>query len=455
VNAGPYRKAASLAAAHRRAAEGPGPPWVRLGLALLAAGAGAWLARPLFLGFLDEGARALASGTEAVVLRAGLVVVGVASLDAYGRLLRGDDRGVWSLLPVDPVAVTWQTLRANLQDRAGVPVLGAVVLLPLGWEGSWTAWAAAVVALVGMAVFSWPAAYTANLLAVGWARSAAWAPMLDLVRGAYPREQAAFIYTPGLLLLASGGVVAAAARGAGASAYGWTVSSWWLVLPFAAALLAVAPLGRLARGAWFTATTVLSDIDGRWAAIQQGDPERLHVYLDWAIRFLPALWRRDALLDLRHGWRGRRTWLTSAWLGGLVGPLTALAVPDGGAQAMALAAVVAAGVVSVHFVLESDEPSFLRWWLPRPPGAKRAARAAVLAAWAQPAVGPVVLAVTWREGWLPGIVTFVLLEVEILFFVAFVLVAAALGPAARWAYPVLAAGVVGAAYSARWLGGGG
>ncbi|MFK7930635.1 MAG: hypothetical protein AB8H79_20785 [Myxococcota bacterium] len=370
----------------------------RLLLVVVGIGALSVLVRPVFLGFLDEGP-GLAAGVGGIVLRLAVVLVGLAGIEVYDGMIRGEDREVLAVLPVDPAQAVRASLLGVISRRWWLLPGVAALLLPIGLESSWTAWAAAVGALAGVQIFAWPASAVVHLLAVQVARSEVFAPFLDLVRGASSRPQAAFIYAPGVVLLAAAGIAYAASAGAAWVVEGYPIGWGLLVIgPILAAVLSLW-VPALARSSWFRATAVLAEIDSAYSALATSEADRLHVYMDWMIRFLPESWRRFALNDLRHGWRGRRIWLTGAWVLGIAAALAGWTeVAAGPSRAVAVACLAVCAVASVVLVLHSDEPEFLRWWLPRPRPRATLARAAVVWAWAQPAIWPAVLISAFMGG---------------------------------------------------------
>ncbi|MBN2798703.1 MAG: hypothetical protein JXX28_06090 [Deltaproteobacteria bacterium] len=409
MSAHPYLHAYRTRRGHRLAARRP----LDWGVALLTPLVGAALlvlpVRSVFLGFLGLGDAALAEGVEAVAIRFGFAIIGIFSIDVYGALVRGGDRAVLEHLPVDPVGVVRYELARLALERGWIPALGAVLLVPLALEGSPVAWAATAGVLAGAAAAGWTVSALILLGAVRVAESPAWGPWLDLFRGHNLRAQAAFIYAPGLSLVVGGAGVWAAAWGAGALAQGQALGLVGLAVPWALAALAWAALPAVAASTWYEASAVVAEIDGRFEAL--ADPEEgRRVYLDWAVRLLPAGWRVYALRDLRAGWRGRRGWITGAWVGGVGAALVGWAgSPAAPARAAAVGCAVALGTGLLPVLLSRDEPAFLRAWLPS--GGLRAwgARAAVALAWGQAALLPSLLTVGVRHGLgaLPALVLWV------------------------------------------------
>lgn len=373
----------------------------RAGIVLAGLGVGAVLVRLVFLDFLDGPAGLLGPGLSGVVLRLGLILVGLTAIDAYGAILRSEDRDVLALLPVDPTqVVTAATLRLLLRRSVLLPACG-VLMGPVALESGLWPWFLALLGLASVQLFAWPAAVCTFLLAVHAAESPRWAPILDLLRGPNPRPQAAFLYAPGVVLLLSAGVLFAAMS---------AVAGGLELDPLSLSLLAVGPclgLGAaaaipwLSRRSWLRSTAVTTEIDARWEALRdRDDPGRGAVYLDWTVRFFPASWRRSLLHDLRHGWRGRRGWLSGAWIVGLAAAAAGWTEATTGLVRAVVVLGLGLGLVAgVVFAMERDEPPFLRWWLPSGPGPRHLPRIVVVALWAQPAVALAAAPVGLFGGW--------------------------------------------------------
>ena len=389
----------------RRRHERRSTPWplaVRdVVLPLVALAALVPLVQALFLPWLSADPSAWPEAMGRVLLRAGVVVVGWLSLDTFSALIRGDDRDVLSVLPVEPyhvvVAALWRVARRRWWL---VPAM-AVLLAPVAVAGAIDLWVGAVVVVAGAWCLGLVVSSAVHLLAVEVSESPRWAPLLDLVRGSNPRPQAAFLYAPGTALLLCGGLVNQSASAVASLREATPATAIWLVLPFVVAALASLPLPRLATASWFRASAVLAEIDARYAAL--ADPEEgRRVYLDWAVRWLPSRVHRYALNDLRHGWRARRTLVSGAWLAGLLALVPSwTGDPTGPVRA---AVVVGVGVwvcAAVGVLLAQDEPAFLRHWLAGDETQRTLARGLVLVLWLQPVVWPAVVASLFRHG-LPG-----------------------------------------------------
>jgi len=360
------------------------------------------LVRPVFLSFLEQPKSTWADGMAGIVLRAGIAIIGVLSIDLYGALVRGEDRKVLAGLPVDPAqVVAYEVIRVT-GERWWLLPASALLLAPVAYAGAVALWAWGVVALVGCWVLAVAVSSAVHLLAIDVAENPKWAPTLDLIRGHNPRPQAAFIYAPGVVLLVAGLIVSQAASGAAAVAQGEWSGLVWLVLPWPLAAFAASRVPALARANWFQGSAILAEIDARYAALDSRE-DAAAVYLDWTVRFAPARVSLYALKDLRHGWRGRRSLITGAWLigvGALAAGWTGAAVGPSRAAVVSVAGVWLVSALGV--LLESDEPEFLRVWLREPSSARWVARVLVLLAWVQPCIWLAVAAVTMRRGLVDG-----------------------------------------------------
>jgi hypothetical protein len=383
--------------AHRRAVDGWALRLGRIAVFAVAVGLLVPLVRPVFLGFLDRGAAVLPAGVEAVTIRAGLLLIALLSLDLYTALIRGENRKILDLHPVDEGQVAEAEMVRVGVDRAWLLVAFAVVLAPIA-GASPVGYAAAIAAIFGCYLLGICMSAVVHLLAVDAATSERWAPILDLLRGHNPRAQAAFLYAPGLALAGAGLLAIAAAGGAGRVAGGDALGWLGVAGPLVAAVPCALVAPQTAHGAWFRASTVLADIDARYARHEHPDEAR-RVYLDWTVRFLPTAIGRYVLKDLRQGWRDRRSWITGAWLLGvgaaLIGWSSDAAAPARSAVAVAFA-VWLVGAVSV--LMEADEPAFLRAWLPPAPLERRLARLVVTIGWLQGCLWPAVAASAVRHG---------------------------------------------------------
>ena len=352
----------------------------------------------IFLSFLDLSPKLWGAGVAAVVLRVGVTVLSMLALDVFTAVIRGPDRAVLTMLPIDAAQVVRYEIVRVAVERWWILPAFAALLAPIAVAGALDLWAIGMVVVIGAWAMGLCVSAAVHLLAIEVAESPSWAGLLDMVRGQNPRPQAAFLYAPGVVLLTCGLIIGQGAAAIPRIVAGDVASMLWLALPGGLAVVAWLQISRLALGSWFKGSAVLAEIDARYAAL--GDREEgLRVYLDWLVRFLPPRVGLYALKDLRHGWRARRSLISGAWLVGLGGFAAGWTESAVGVER---AAIVAIGGVwlcaAVGVLMERDEPDFLKAWLP-PGGAPRwAARVLVLALWVQPIVWLAAASVAFRQG---------------------------------------------------------
>lgn len=382
----PYLAVHALRRARRPAAGASG-----LLLQLVAAALAAPLAKPVLLGFLEQGA--VPEGVEAIGFRLGALMVGAMSISTYGALVRGPDRAVLDPHPVQPRllldALVIQTAAANL----ALPAMAALLLAPVGLAGHWGAWAGATALVVGAWICGLGLGFAGSLGGVWAAYSPGLAAILDLLRGANPRMQAALIYAPAAVLGVGGLACAFAAAGLRAGLTGWAPGWAFLALPPVIGVVGLAVARPLAEVWYVRATALLAEIDGQWAGVENIAEQRV-VYLEWAARG-----RRELVRALRQGWRRLRSWASGAWLLGGLGALAGwTGSPDAPDRVMVVVggAVLLLGALPVR--LAEGDPDWLDLSLGVPRG--QVSRARAMAAWlyAQGAVIPAIAALTLRHG---------------------------------------------------------
>ncbi|MEZ4239650.1 MAG: hypothetical protein R3F59_26550 [Myxococcota bacterium] len=404
----PYLQAALRQRRNRMRAEGPlGRPAV--GRATRGRRARGPVRPPLAAGLpRPHGQNVRSDAVGSISLWIAILVVSVLSLDVFSRLIRGVDRDVLSLLPIDPARVVRALLLQTAVARWWLVPCAGIVLLPVatGRRRAVGRAAGARRRLPG------PRPHRQRRRAPAGHRGGrvqALRPAARRPARRNPRPQAAFLYAPGLLVLAVGRSSASPPTRCPPPPRARSLAWARLLSPAAAAVAAGAFVPGLARRAYLRGTAVVSEIDARYAALE--DPrEAGRVYLDWVVRFLPAPLRTFALDDLRHGWRARRSFVTGAWLLAVAAAAVGWTErADGPLRAAALAVAGAFVVGAGGVLLAADEPPFLRAWLP-PRGAPGAlARAVVLVLWGLPPVVLGALAVWLRVGapashpvWLAG-----------------------------------------------------
>ncbi len=386
MSTNPYVEVHRLQRAHK----GGGLAWL---LPLIATALATPLARPVLLGFLDRGPAALGPGTEAIAFRVGAVIAAALSLHTFGDIVRGPDRDVLDVHPVQPRLLLSAIARRTAAERAYLPVMGAILLSPLALAGQ----AAAYGGAVGLALGAWLAGlgvgFATHLAAVEAARSPRVALLLDLLRGDNPRMQAALIYAPGAALAITGIAVGLAASGLSAALQGWTPGWAFLLLPPVLGVAGMALALPLSDRAYVRASALLAEIDAAWAGVEEGDEDR-HVYLEWLARGRPELLR-----TLRQGWRRLRTWPMGAWGLGLVGAFAGWSPKEGAAASVvAVAGAAVALVCAVPGRLAEGDPAWLDDALGVRPRRVGGARAMVAWLYAQGAILPAVAALFVRHG---------------------------------------------------------
>ncbi len=390
----PHLKAWRRSRAHRRRVEGP-----RLGalLPLIAALAAGWMARTALLGFLVD-PRLVPEGVAGLAARLGLICCGAMSLYSYSALVRGEDRPVLDPHPVDPGQLLPYLAIKVAAERWSLPIGVALLALPLVWFGQPLAWLLILAVCYGGWFVGLLVGFPIYLGAIWAAESPSLALFFELLRGDNPRLQAALIYAPGAVLMLGGVGVWQGAAGAGQVLAGEPLAGLKLLLPFVLGIVAWLPAASLGRAYHFRATTLLAEIDAMYAGTE--DPEEARrVYLDWAVKFLPAGLRSEVTKELRHGWRGLRSWITGAWGAGVVAALAGWSADPAApsrAGLVAGAGLVLVGAVAVR--LAATDPLWLEQALPVPPGRRLAARALAVFGWLQGAILLPTVAVAIRQG---------------------------------------------------------
>ena len=446
----PYVAALWRRRRNQRAVEGPLSVVGRWAPPVLSVAILVPLFRAAFLSFLDGAPEDLGQGMEGVLTRLGIAIVALLAIDTYSALIRGSDRAILDLHPVDAADVAAYTMVRVALERAWVLVAAGVLLLPVA-RVSVGLWALGAAFALGTFILGLTASAMVHLLAVDVAESERWAPLMELVRGSIPRAQAAFVYAPGVVLAGTGLLIAAAARGVRLASEAEPLGFALVVAPLALSAVCWRAVPELARRTWFRASAVLADIDARYGVLL-GPEEARHVYLDWAVRYFPVRLRPFALKDLRHGWRSRRAWITGSWIGGAAA-FAAGWTGGSDADARALAALCALvwGFAALELALERDEPAFLEVWLPRGT-ARSLARFLVLALWFQAVVWPPVMGVLVRHGVASAAFILGYGELSVGLAVVVAMVCTGLRERAAWVYGPLAA-VAAAATAAVLVGG--
>ncbi|MFT4979353.1 MAG: hypothetical protein ACI8S6_005263 [Myxococcota bacterium] len=400
--ANPYREV------HARLRQRQGGRWVWL-LPLIAAAAATPPARPVLLAFLDVGL--VPAGVAAITFRVGALVAAAMALHTYSDLIRGPDRPVLDPHPViAPKLLTAVALRTARQ-RAYLPAMGAILLSPIaaaGPEGPWV-WAGAVAVVFGAWLCALGVGFAVHLGAVWSALSPRLSLLLEMIRGANPRMQAALIYSPGFALAVVGVAVYLASAGLAGAMQGWMPGLGFLALPPAVGVLGMLAAWRLSERYYVRTTTILSEIDAAWAGLEDAE-EAGRVYLDWL-----ATGRPELLRALRQGWRTRRLWALGAWGLGAVAVFAGWSEdPSAPAQVLLVAGGGGLLIAAVPTQLAAGDPPWLDTALNVRSGRVFVARLGVAFLYAQGVLLPPAAALLIRQGaWNAGR-TLGVLEVAVL-----------------------------------------
>ena len=305
------------------------------------------LREPLSVYLLNNTANRL----DQLLFRTGAVLVGMTALQTYTDVVRHPERFIFGVHPIRS--------QLFLRSVATQQLLHSFwyVLLSIGvWSGVSIDWIGWIVAYV---ISAWiggiGAGYAVHLGSVWAAKASVMSGILDSIRGANPREQAAFIYAPGVVLALMGvGLIfgAGATRLAIEGRMGFAA---WILAPLAIGIAGWFTSLRLAEVHLIRASMVLSDIDAHWGVVEEAEDESA-VYLDWLAKDNP-----HRLRLLRQSWRLHR-WITiGLWVLGSVVALMQWLGDE-------FEVMLASGLLATIFVvfpakLLQHEPQWLQWSL--------------------------------------------------------------------------------------------
>ncbi len=424
---------------HRRGVDGP---LVTLAswLPVLAVAGCSFLVKPVFFSWLEE-PELLGVGVEGLSLRLALLGCGAMSLHSYTALVRGPDRDVLAPHPVDPALLLPYLLRRTALERLPLACALVTALTPIAAEGHVEAFALGGLVGLGGWLAGLCVGFPIHLASVWAAESPALAGLLEALRGDNPRLQAALIYAPGVVLAVGGVAIVLAASGARAVIEGDPLGLVRVGAPILWSAVAWVPAGGLARTYHHRTTTLLAEIDARYASVDVEDDERA-VYLEWLVRFAPKSLQRELLKELRHGWRGLRTWVTGAWGAGVATALVGWSGRDDApAQAVAVGGAALLLIGAVGLRLAATDPGWLGQALPVPSAQRGAARALAVLGWMQGVILPTLAAVGLRHGSDDALMVFGALEGVAVVLTSLSAVCSR-APARGWA-PYLVGGLLG------------
>lgn len=306
----------------------------------------------VLLGFLEQGR--IHSGLSAVAFRLAVLVAGAMCLHTYTDLVRGSDRPVLDPHPVQARALIVALAYRTGMERIYLPLMGAVLLFPVGMAGHWTAFGAGLGLVVSGYWVGLGVGLSTHLAAVWASQSRQLATLLDAIRGDNPTMQAALIYAPGFALGVAGVSLALASAGMESGLDGWRWGWVWMVLPLGLGGLGLFYARQLADRFYVRTTAVLGEIDSMYAGIDAVDDDRA-VYLEWL-----AAERPEILRALRHGWRGLRSWPIGAWvLGAILGVIAFSKDPDSPEQIRILASAGVLLIAAVALRMAARDPRWL------------------------------------------------------------------------------------------------
>ncbi|MEC7241963.1 MAG: hypothetical protein VXW32_12090 [Myxococcota bacterium] len=366
-------------------------------LPLLATIFGAPLLQDVFLHFLTDPEQ-IRAGSMGFAMRLGWFCCAVMALRSYTALVRGPERAVLDPHPGDPkLLLRYLTLRCASENLV-LLCCGIAMLWPLAWAGySAEAAVAACVVATGWAL-GLLIGFPVHLAAVWAAESRALSNVLEALRGANPRLQAALIYAPGVVLALGGAGVWMASQ-AGLLLLADTPSGWGFLLgPVVLGALAWGLAGPLAGGFHYKTTMVLAEIDAHYARLEDAEEGKI-VYLQWMVRFFPQSLQPHLLKDLRHGWRGLRTWVLGAWAAGVMVGLSSVSDdPQAFERSLALAGAALVAVASTGLWLGIRDPKWLDTSLPAHPQERLRARSVAVFLWLQGVLLLGAIGLGWRHG---------------------------------------------------------
>jgi len=338
----PYRRV------HRIQAKRKGFSWSDW-VIVLAAVVAAPLSEPALLHFTKGSVTS--QGLPGLVFRMQALIAALMALQTYSVLIRGPDRPVLDPHPVWPKALLKAVAFRGLIQTFAWPLSIWLLAWPLCLHEQHL-----VFFWLSLPIFStWLGmkglGYFMGLAAVWASRSDSIAPLLDMLRGQNPREQAAFIYAPGAALFLIGLTLIASANSFEDAMTGELLSVIFVISPLALGFagwflaLVLAPLQ------YVPASAVLAEIDARWAALEAQETGE-HVYLDWLAGTDPY-----RLRAFRQGWRAHRAWPMGAGLLGFLGLISAWAQDYRSAVMIAALGVVA--VSAIPFRMAKGDPEWL------------------------------------------------------------------------------------------------
>ena len=250
-------------------------------------------------------------GMEGLAFRLSALVGAAVAMWSYQQIIRTPERAILGLHPIQPLLWFSALFRKTVRSTWTWPCTVSALAWPLVSAGFVKEYG-----LMCLIVFiGWLSmlciSYAVHLGSVWVARAPQWEPLLDMIRGNNPREQAAFIYAPGFALFFCGMIMMLCSFSMDGVLQGYPPAIALLLAPLGVAFAAFVAARKLCHTQLVPASAVLAEVDARWAMLEEGQEEE-GVYLEWL-----ANDRRELLRALRQGWRDLRVWPMGIWALGL------------------------------------------------------------------------------------------------------------------------------------------
>ena len=301
----PYRKASRIS--RERRGFSWGAVFILVGVII-----SMFVIRPIFL---ESWSGHIGEYLESLLFRFSALITAAMALHTYSAIVRSSEHGIISIHPILGKPFLWSSFENTIRETWLWWVSSSILLLPLVELGEYLAFALSISLLIGSWVGGIGAGYCINLGSIWVARSPRAHIILDMVRGQNPREQAAFIYAPGIALIVVGLTLVLGAGGLRAALVGQHIWGLLVLLPYGIGLLGFFLALRIVEEELLRVGSILVDIDAHWHNIEEGeDPNS--VYLDWLGSRRPELLRA-----LRAGWREYRVYPILSWGVGFLGGL--------------------------------------------------------------------------------------------------------------------------------------
>lgn len=328
-----------------------------------------------------------------ILFRYAILVSAVTSFVCYQDLIRDPIRRILDPHPIDGGTDFLSAYMSHTISKT-LPTLIAVIALfwPILLYKSQCShlWFGMSFFLALVWISSVFVGYSVCLGAIKITRDEQFWPFLDVIRGSNPREQAAFLYVPGVSLLFMGVTISFACNALSYALQhkGGLVMWLWILLPALLGGFSFILSQKWMKESYAYGSIVRNDIDAQWNIIDQygQEAEEHTVYLE----MLASTNRPELKRNLRQGWREFRIWIIGSWVIGAIAGFYVLQDDIGFAFQMTLfGSLVVAGLPTQ---LQKGDPLWLETQLPLPLRRIRLCRSLVSILYAQGILLPVFLA---------------------------------------------------------------